>query len=88
MLQCLTKIFILDNLANFFELYKQHLPPRFWAWIFTYTASTLGSVGGGSCIGYKRIEQIGPVEVDRVALEVKDARGRPLIRKLAVFGAA
>ena len=43
-------------------------------------------LGSGSCIGHKRIEPVGPVEVDRVALEVGAARGRPQIRKLAVFG--
>jgi len=43
-------------------------------------------LGSGSCIGHKRIEPVGPVEVDRVALEVGAARGTPQIRKLAVFG--
>lgn len=44
-------------------------------------------LGGGSCIGHRRIEPIEPFEVDRVALEIGESRGTPLIRKLAVYGA-
>ena len=44
-------------------------------------------LGGGSCIGHKRIEPIGPVEVDRVALEIGESRGTPLIRQLSIYDA-
>ncbi|MCY2931045.1 MAG: alpha-L-fucosidase [Planctomycetota bacterium] len=42
-------------------------------------------IGGGSCIGHKRIERVTPVEVSAVRLRVLESIGKPLIRKLAVF---
>jgi alpha-L-fucosidase len=42
-------------------------------------------IGGGSCIGHKRIEQITPVKVSMVRLIVIKSYGRPHIRKLAVY---
>jgi len=42
-------------------------------------------IGGGSCIGHKRIERITPVEVSAVRLRVISSVGKPLIRKLAVY---
>ncbi|MCY2932127.1 MAG: alpha-L-fucosidase [Planctomycetota bacterium] len=43
------------------------------------------TIGGGCCIGHKRIERIAPVEVSAVRLRVLASVGRPLIRKLAVY---
>ena len=42
-------------------------------------------LGGGTCIGHKRIERIKPVEVAAVRLRIIKSVGTPLIRKLAVF---
>ena len=42
-------------------------------------------IGGGSCIGHKRIEKITPVEVTSVRLHVISSVGKPIIRKLAVY---
>jgi len=42
-------------------------------------------IGGGSCIGHKRIEKIAPVEVSAVRLRVTSSVGEPIIRKLAVY---
>ena len=42
-------------------------------------------IGGGTCIGHKRIEQFNPVQVSAVRLTVIKSVGVPLIRKLAVF---
>ncbi|MCX6872887.1 MAG: alpha-L-fucosidase [Verrucomicrobia bacterium] len=42
-------------------------------------------IGGGTCIGHKRIERITPVEVAAVRLNVLKSAATPLIRKLAVY---
>ena len=42
-------------------------------------------IGGGTCIGHKRIERIKPIEVTAVRLNVIQSVGTPLIRKLAVY---
>lgn len=42
-------------------------------------------IGGGTCIGHKRIERIKPIEVEAVRLRVISSAGTPLIRKLAVY---
>ena len=42
-------------------------------------------IGGGTCIGHKRIERFNPVKVSAVRLTVIKSVGVPLIRKLAVF---
>ena len=42
-------------------------------------------IGGGSCIGHKRIEKITSVEVSAVRLHVISSIGTPIIRKLAVY---
>jgi len=42
-------------------------------------------IGGGSCIGHKRIERIKPIAVTAVRLNVLKSVGTPLIRKLAVY---
>lgn len=42
-------------------------------------------LGGGTCIGHKRIERITPVEVTAVRVRVTASVGTPLIRKLAVY---
>ena len=45
-------------------------------------------IGGGSCIGHKRIERIAPVAVTAVRLNVLKSVGTPVIRKLAVYNAS
>ena len=42
-------------------------------------------IGGGTCVGHKRIERIKPIEVAAVRLRVISSIGTPLIRKLAVY---
>ena len=42
-------------------------------------------IGGGTCIGHKRIERITPIEVAAVRLRVVSSVGKPLIRKLAIY---
>ena len=42
-------------------------------------------IGGGTCIGHKRIERIAPIMVSAVRLRVLKSVGTPLIRKLAVY---
>ena len=42
-------------------------------------------IGGGTCIGHKRIEQLTPVEVSAIRLKVITSIGTPLIRRFAVF---
>lgn len=42
-------------------------------------------IGGGTCIGHKRIERLTPVEVSAVRLNVIKNVGTPLIRRFAVF---
>jgi alpha-L-fucosidase len=42
-------------------------------------------IGGGSCIGHKRIERIPPIKVTAVRLRVLNSVGKPLIRKFAVY---
>ena len=42
-------------------------------------------IGGGTCIGHKRIERIHPIEVTAVRIRVISSIGKPLIRKLAVY---
>ena len=46
---------------------------------------TWQKIGGGTCIGHKRIERITPVEVTAVRLNVLKSAATPLIRKLAVY---
>jgi len=46
---------------------------------------TWQKIGGGACIGHKRIERITPVEVTAVRLNVLKSAATPLIRKLAVY---
>jgi len=42
-------------------------------------------IGGGSCIGHKRIERFQPDEVEAVRLRVLSSVGPPLIRNIAVY---
>jgi len=42
-------------------------------------------IGGGSCIGHKRIERFDPVEVRAVRLKINRSVGTPLIRKFAIY---
>ncbi len=42
-------------------------------------------VGGGTCIGHKRIQKFDPVSVTAVRLRVLESAGVPFIRKLDVF---
>ena len=42
-------------------------------------------IGGGTCIGHKRIQRITPIEVTAVRVRVTASVGTPLIRKLAVY---
>ena len=46
---------------------------------------TWQKIGGGTCIGHKRIERITPVEVSAVRLNVLKSAAPPIIRKLAVY---
>ena len=46
---------------------------------------TWQKIGGGTCVGHKRIERITPVEVSAVRLNVLKSAATPLIRKLAVY---
>jgi alpha-L-fucosidase len=46
---------------------------------------TWQKIGGGTCIGHKRIERITPVEVSAVRLNVLKSAATPLIRKLAAY---
>ncbi len=46
---------------------------------------TWQKIGGGTCIGHKRIERISPIQLSAVRVRVTASAATPLIRKLAVF---
>ena len=49
------------------------------------SGGTWQKIGGGSCIGHKRIERITPVLAEAVRLTVLESIDTPLIRKFAVY---